>query len=219
MRILGIVVVVVICSCTSTTNHRVEAVHQRLKAAHDALDQLPTEEQGELRAALTRAERAIERFERLARQGRSRQQTEEFLKRVAALALVDDATVGGIADDALLPLLILGVIATRLAMEAPAPPQALADAWRDVLDTLQAVGTVAEAAAIEAARRYPHPDFRDCTAHLNGCLGTKLGRPHSGGTWGHSICKDCFDQCTGQGKWPRQTGDGKNCRWWMLKKN
>jgi hypothetical protein len=57
-------------------------------------------------------------------------------------------------------------------------------------------------------------DPKDCTTHLGKCLDTELARPDSGGKWGYSVCRDCFDYCRGQEHWPDRNPKGDDCQWW-----
>ena len=56
-------------------------------------------------------------------------------------------------------------------------------------------------------------DDDHCQEHLNRCLETPLGKKHSGGKWGRSRCRDCFDRCRAEGGWPIQTYDRKSCNY------
>lgn len=52
------------------------------------------------------------------------------------------------------------------------------------------------------------PPREDCTENLKECLGTRLQRN----------CADCYDRCRGEKKWPDETYDGRDCRWWKVRR-
>jgi hypothetical protein len=58
------------------------------------------------------------------------------------------------------------------------------------------------------------PPTLTCYEHLLKCLDTPLGSIN--GTYGQSICVDCFDLCKGDPfqNWPPFTGSLQSCRWW-----
>lgn len=191
-------------------------IRGRIQAAEAAISELSPQDRTSMRQAITRAKSALERYERLASQGATRQRRAGQIYVAGAVVVADDVSGLGAADDVLLPFLALGLIATHLVTEAPAPPADLAQAWGDVIASLDAIGKTAEAIRTAGQRVSPIPPMDHCIAHLGMCLETPLGRPHSGGRWGHSICVDCNEICrrspTG---WPASTGDGKDCRWWL----
>ena len=197
------------------TDADLAAIWGRLHAAQAALPDLPPEERERMRQALARAEVALARYEHLAAQGAVRQRRTGQIYMAGSFVVANDASGIGAADDWVIPFLILGLIATHLTTEAPAPPADLTQGWAEVIAGLNAVGKAAE--GIRAGQRVsPMPPMDNCVSHLGMCLETPLGRPHSGGRWGHSICVDCNEICrrspTG---WPASTGDGKDCRWWL----
>lgn len=188
-------------------------IRGRIQAAEAAVSDLPPQDRAPMRQAISRAKSTLQDYERLAAKGATRQRRVGQIYVAGAVIVADDVSGLGAADDVLLPFLALGLLATHLITEAPAPPADLAQAWGDVIAGLDAVGKAAE--GIRAGQRVsPMPPMDNCTAHLQECLGTSLGDTHSGGTWGRSICRDCFDVCRGARHWPSATGHGKDCQWW-----
>jgi hypothetical protein len=60
------------------------------------------------------------------------------------------------------------------------------------------------------------PPMLTCLQHLGECLDTPLGAIQ--GTYGQSVCVDCFDICQKDffKTWPYFTGSFQSCRWWEL---
>jgi hypothetical protein len=164
--------------------------------------------------AIARAETALDRYEGLASKGAARQRRVGRIYLVGSFVVANNATGIGVADDVLIPFLILGFIATHLTTEAPAAPAALSQAWGEVIAGLDAVGQVAEGIRTASQRVSPMSPMDDCTIHLQECLGTPLGNKYSGGKWGRSVCYDCWEICTRSKLWPVATRYGKSCEWW-----
>lgn len=190
----------------------IDMLRARLEAARAALPGAPAHRREELRRALERAEAALARYERLAAQGKRREHAQGVIYLAGATLVVNDATLAGVADDALLPFLLLGYVAVTLATPRPASSNVLAQAWSDATRAAADVGRIASAEA--ALMMAEIPPRNDCDAHFSLCLGTRLGKRNSGGTWGQSICYDCLNMCKGGSSWPDSTGHGKDCRWW-----
>lgn len=71
-----------------------------------------------------------------------------------AAVLADDLSGMGVADDVFLPFVAIGLLVTYLATEGPAGPEALEQAWREVMERLDAV---AKTAAAMQSRYIPPP--------------------------------------------------------------
>jgi hypothetical protein len=170
------------------TDADLAAIRGRLHAAQAALRDLPPEERGRMSQALASAEVALARYEHLASQGAVRQRRTGQIYMAGSFVVANDATGVGAADDWVIPFLILGLIATHLTTEAPAPPADLTQAWGDVIAGLDAVGKAAEGIRAGSRRVSPMPPMDNCTVHLQECLGTPLGDKNSGGKWGRSVC-------------------------------
>jgi hypothetical protein len=58
------------------------------------------------------------------------------------------------------------------------------------------------------------PPMLSCHEHLGRCLESPLSA--TPGSYGSSVCVDCFDLCQKDpfGTWPWVTGSFKSCRWW-----
>jgi hypothetical protein len=193
----------------------VSDLYRQLDDARAALPALPPEDRKHIAAAIDKTEAAIRHLADVASRGQNRQAIDDFLRAVVAIALAN-SPAGIVADDVVAAALVgLAWIATRLVTEAPAPPAELARAWEAVRTGLNDVA-VATRDAVRAHATTTIPPWDDCTAHLSACLGTRLGKRHSGGKSKHSICRDCFDICHGplSSGWPLRTGDGKDCQWW-----
>jgi hypothetical protein len=127
---------------------------------------------------------------------------------------MNDASGVGAIDDALLPLIAVGLLATHLLMQPPPSVPEFVAAWQEVVVAMEAVGREADKVRKEAARQRAIPARKNCEEHLKRCLETPLSRPHTGSTYGKSICYDCWEACRGQNVWPDSTEAGKPCRWW-----
>jgi hypothetical protein len=201
-----------ICNPRSPTEEDVQWLRARTARARSAVWSLPKSKQGRVLALIERADRAINRFEYLARKGGCRRKGQGFFYVAGAAVVADDTTGIGAADDVLLPLFALGLVATKLTTEAPAPPAELEQSWIAVISSLEAVGKAAE--SVRASRRVsPMPPDDDCVAHVRECMASPLSKKR-GGKHGRSVCVDCVEICRRQGSWPGKTWDGKDCRWW-----
>lgn len=122
----------------------------------------------------------------------------------AAVTSQADSPLPGPADIAAVGVIVIGLVDAGLL-----------DGY-----LIKSVGTLIGAAG-EAAIPGPVPaevpgNRNDCRAHITKCLETSSsrGRPGSGSHPGQSVCGACFELCTGLGRWPDKTGDGKDCHWW-----
>jgi hypothetical protein len=133
---------------------------------------------------------------------------------VAGAAIVaDDTTLIGTVDDALLPLLAVGALATLILTHGPPTAPELGQAWQEVTAAMMAVGQEAERVKKEAARPRVLPARSDCRKHYERCQESYLGRPNSGGR-GRSRCYNCFELCQRSKSWPEVVGDNQPCQWW-----
>lgn len=205
---------------SAPTQGDVDAVLQRIQRAREALAKrgstLNAQHQRSLLDKLGEVEKALGTYENLRRQGTSRQNATRPLYIAGAALLADDVTGIGTADDALVPFLGLGILGVYLVTHPPVLPAELARAWMQVIMALEEVGHAAGGIHLMAGSHASDiPKRKDCLKHLTGCLGTRLGRPGSGRSRGHSVCADCFEICQGEEKaWPDVGHDGKDCRWW-----
>lgn len=204
---------VLVCNPRQPTVDDVQFLRARLSQARSAVWSLPESEQGRVLALIAKADMAVNRFEAKARRGGCGQGKTGLLLLAGAATVADDVTVVGVANDVLLPIIAIGLIAEAMRNTSPAPPAELQDSWLGVISSMEAVGKAAE--SVRASRRVsPMPPDNDCRSHVNACLLTRLGAKNSGGA-GRSICEVCLRICEGQGKWPVRTGHGKDCRWWL----
>ena len=158
---------VVICCVLSAVPARaggpspdeLNAVKTRLTQARLVLTSpdLPVEEDAHrsLVERLDKAEAALQRYSKLSAQGETRARLEAPLALAGVALLADDATGIGAADDPLLPFIGLGLLATRLLTEAPAPATERDESWRTVLKEVQAVSDMAR--QVSASSRYVQP--------------------------------------------------------------
>jgi hypothetical protein len=193
-------------------------VRKQIAEARSALAKLaalevPKKDRHELDQRLKRAEEALTRYERLSERGKSRQRTQGVLFAAGAVFVADDASIVGAIDDALLPILAVGGLATLILTHGPPSVPELATAWQEVAVAMVAVGQEAARIKKEAARPRVIPARSQCQKHYERCQETYLGKRNSG-YWGSSICKACWDQCNNKKYWPDTTGDGKPCTWW-----
>jgi Domain of unknown function (DUF4157) len=119
------------------------AVRAKLAAARSILADknapLSDNERKELETAVASAEAALREYGGLADQGQTRVAAMGSLALAGGGILADDATVVGVADDPLLILVGIGMLATMLMTRAPASDQQLAQAWSRVTGALQTV--------------------------------------------------------------------------------
>lgn len=144
------------------------ACRVRIAEARQALGRLrrvSDEDRRELEARVRQAESALARYERLAAQGKPRRRAQGVLYTAGVAVLANDVSGVGVVDDALIPLLLLGLWATRLLAKPVAQPE-LHAAWRDVVQSMTAVGAAARAAS---ARRPRLPPRNHCREHYVRC--------------------------------------------------
>jgi hypothetical protein len=193
-------------------------VRQQLAAARSALAKLATlgvSERGrqELGQRIRRAEEALSRYERLTERGVPRKRAQGALFAAGAVMVADDTTLIGTIDDALLPILAVGALATLILTHAPPTVPELGQVWQEVTAAMVAVGQEAERVKREAARPRVLPARSNCQKHFERCQDTYLGR-RDGGGFGQTLCSACFKFCKSQGLWPEALGPKMPCQWW-----
>jgi hypothetical protein len=192
---------------------RKQIAEARSAIAKLAALEVPKKDRHKIDKRLKQAEEALTRYERLSERGKPRRRTQGVLFAAGAVFVADDASIVGAIDDVLLPILAVGALATLILTHGPPSVPELATAWQEVVVAMEAVGQEAERIKKEAAVPRVLPARSNCQKHLNRCLDTPLGTPHTG-NWGSSVCYECFRACKDPKYWPDTTGDGKSCRWW-----
>ena len=124
---------------------------------------LSDSERAVLQAAVQKAEAALASYMKLAQQGKNRNAAMGGFVIAGGGILADDATVVGVADDPLLILIGLGMVATMLLTKAPASNQQLAQAWGDAARSLQ---QAVQAGAILIALKLKGDQLRGNTERL-----------------------------------------------------
>jgi hypothetical protein len=193
-------------------------IRQQIAAARSALGklaalQVPEQSRQELDRRIQRATEALSRYERLAQRGAPRKKAQGVLFVAGAAIVADDTTLIGTIDDALLPILAVGALATLILTHGPPTAPELDRAWQEVTAAMMAVGQEAERVKKAAARPRVLPARSNCQKHYERCQDTYLGRPNSG-SFGKTICNECLDLCKSNGFWPEATGANKPCQWW-----
>jgi hypothetical protein len=199
------------------TDKDLSTVRERIAQARGTLVRLtalPADERRELERRVQRAEETLGRYQRLAERGKARQRTQGTLYTAGVSIVFNDVSGVGAIDDALLPLIAVGLLATHLLTQPPPAVPELAATWHEVVVAMEAVGQGADQVRKEAARKRAIPAREDCDEHAKRCLETPLGKRHSGSTWNFSTCADCLDACHAQRFWPDTGWDKKSCRWW-----
>jgi hypothetical protein len=192
------------------TDSDLAELRARVDAAASALRDLPVAHRQQLEAAVAQAATSLRRLEDLSRKGARRKKATGLLYMAGVATIANDPTGIGLADNVLLPFIGLGILATYLAMEAPAPPRELTQAWEEVIGRLDAVGKAAEAIRAE---RLPDVPRSDCIANYVRCQESGLSRIKYSG---QSQCHICLDACKRVGAWPDSWAGGTmDCRWWM----
>lgn len=130
------------------TPEDIAAVRAKLAAARGILADKNTPlgetERKELETAVADAEAALRSYDELAGQGQARTAAMAPLALAGVGILADDATGVGVADDPLLILVGIGMLATLLLTRAPASDQQLAQAWSRVTSSLRTVAAAGE---------------------------------------------------------------------------
>ncbi len=143
----------------SPTPDELNEVRARLTRARQSLTSpdLPLEgdKHQSLRARLDEADAAFQRYLKLSKQGETRARLQAPLALAGVALVADDATGIGVADDPLLPLIGLGLVASQMLTQAPVPATEIEEAWREVLRKMQAVAD--EARQLGASSRYIQP--------------------------------------------------------------
>jgi hypothetical protein len=193
-------------------------IRQQIAASRSALGklaalQVPAKDREGLDQRIQRAEEALSRYERLAQRGAPRKRAQGVLFAAGAVIVADDMTLIGTIDDALLPILAVGALATLILTHGPPTVPELGQAWQEVTAAMVAVGQEAERVKKEAARPRVLPARSDCKKHYERCQDTFLGTPNSGG-FGKTLCDACFDRCKGQKIWPDALDPKRPCQWW-----
>ena len=193
-------------------------VRKQIAQARSALAKLtalevPQKNRHELDQRIQQADETLSRYEHLAGRGTPRRRTQGVLFAAGAVIVADDVSFIGTVDDALLPILAVGALATLLLTHGPTTVPELGHAWQDVVVAMEAVGQEAERVKRAAARPRVLPARSNCRKHFEKCQETYLGRPNSG-SFGKSICDECFDRCQGGKSWPDVLDSKKPCQWW-----
>ncbi|HEX2568159.1 MAG TPA: hypothetical protein VH877_01290, partial [Polyangia bacterium] len=132
-------------------------IRQQIAAARSALGklatlQVPEPSRQELDRRIQRATEALSRYERLTQRGAPRKKAQGALFAAGAVMVADDTTLIGTIDDALLPILAVGALATLILTHGPPTAPELGQAWQEVTAAMMAVGQEAERVKKEAAR-------------------------------------------------------------------
>jgi hypothetical protein len=193
-------------------------IRQQIAAARSALGklaalQVPEQSRQELDRRIQRATEALSRYERLAQRGAPRKKAQGVLFVAGAAIVADDTTLIGTIDDALLPIITVGALATFILTHGSPTAPELSQAWQEVTAAMMAVGQEAERVKKEAARPRVMPARSDCKKHYERCLESYLGQPRSGG-WNRTLCQNCWNICRNQKYWPEAVGDNQPCQWW-----
>jgi hypothetical protein len=137
----------------------IAAVRAKLAAARallaDKSAPLDDNERKQLEATIVNAELALRSYDDLAGQGQSRTAMMAPLALAGGGIAADDVTGVGVADDPLLILVGIGMLATLLLTRAPASDQQLAQSWSNVITnlvTVAAAGTTLVALKINGDR-------------------------------------------------------------------
>jgi hypothetical protein len=186
---------------------------EKARAALAKLHHLSAPQRRELSSTVEKAEAALAHYEQLSQRGQTRRHASGTLYAAGATLLFDDVSGLGTIDDALLPLIALGLLAVHLATQPPVAAPELDHAWNSVITALNEAGQVASQIAA-AGRSKSRPARHNCRENMIRCLGTPLGNRGTGRSPRHSICADCLEICQGTGMWPEFGHDGKDCRWW-----
>lgn len=186
---------------------------QKARAALARLEHLSAQQRRELDSRVEKVEAALAHYEQLSQRGQTRRHARGTLYAAGATLLVDDVTGLGTIDNALLPLIALGLLAVQLATQPPVAAPELDGAWNSVITALNEAGQAASQVTA-AGRSKTRPARRNCRENMSRCLGTPLGNRGTGRSPRHSICTDCLEICQGTSLWPEFSHDGKDCRWW-----
>jgi hypothetical protein len=96
------------------------------------------DERSQLKASIATAEANLSAYIDKANQGSTQQAAMTPLLAAGGVVIGDDATVIGVADDWLLPVIGLGLLATYLFTRSPASNQELAQSWSQVTSSIKA---------------------------------------------------------------------------------
>ena len=179
-------------------------VYARSARAH--LVHLTPGQRAVLEPRLRAHEQAIARYDRLMARGQTRRAVQAPLMATGAFLVADDVTGFGVANDVAIPFVALGVVAATLATSAPASDRVLRDAYRDVVDTAQAVSDSLASVGVDdpassESEAAAQPGTREwCIERYTECQETA---PR-----GFSLrnCEPCMRKCMAQGnEWPETT--------------
>lgn len=124
---------------------RLVTARQALERAHDSSSE---PEGNALRAKIVRAEEAVIAYERALQRSKIQHAGDSKPLYFAGIALVaDDASGVGVADDFLIPVVLLAIWVQHLRNRpvVSPPPEELADAWRDVMQRLADIALAVKA--------------------------------------------------------------------------
>lgn len=182
-------------------------VRAKLQSARAALasqgDKLGEADRQVLSSKLSEAERALVQFDELLARGQGRAATTAPLMAAGGTLVLDDATGVGAADDVLLPFVALGLLATYLFTEPPAPVPEVAAAWVVVLMAMQATAEASKDVKRQAAAE-KKADGCYCRCFRRG-EGPYLADRQAGPAVCWTICKGkgySGYQCGGAVIWP-----------------
>lgn len=108
-----------------------------------------------LSSGLEKTEAALQRYLELSNRGKKRTRLMVPLAAAGATLVADDVTGVGVANDFLLPVVGLGLLATQLLTQAPAPETEVDKVWREVLAEMQATAQIAR--EVSASSSYIPP--------------------------------------------------------------
>jgi hypothetical protein len=110
--------------------------------ADDPASGLTEEQRSEIRAGVARTEKSVASYEEISTQGQARQAGMAPLALAGGGILADDATGVGVADDPLLILVGIAMLAVLIATSPKAPQADMDDAWRRVAEDLRQLGEI-----------------------------------------------------------------------------
>lgn len=157
----GLLLLAARAHAVSPTEDELQEVQNQLSRARAILDHpdllLEEVHSRALSSGLEKAETALQHYLELSKRGKARTRRMAPLAVAGTTLVADDVTGVGVADDFLLPVVGLGLLATRLLTHALAPDTELDKAWRGVLDEMQATAQTARQVS-QSSRHIPPPN-------------------------------------------------------------